>query len=184
MANFELAFPPCLAWEGKCWEHVAGDAGEETVCGISRVANPDWAGWPLVDALKPGTAKELTARILAHPKIPALVSMLYRERYWKVAGKIDDQANATMLLDMAVNMGAGRAVTYLQRALCLMGWTLSIDANLGPHTQGVANAVNQQDLFHLLVAFRCKHYLDIGEAIPARAKFVAGWLNRTFSFSR
>lgn len=184
MASFELSLPLSLAWEGKKHECVPGDPGGETVWGISRRAWPNWPGWAIIDAMKPATDAELTARINASPQLVALITMVYRTAYWSTACKLNDQANAAQLMDMCVNMGCGRAVTYLQRSLCLMGWTLSIDADLGPHTQGAANAVNQDDLFKRMFGFRCMHYLMLAEADPTKAEFLSGWLNRTFSFRR
>ena len=190
MAIFDPAFQATMDGEGREWECVAGDHGGETVWGIARNPNPGWQGWPLVDAIKtahPGVNP--TPFINADARVVALISIFYREAYWQAAGcdQIQDQALATKLMKMAVNMGVGKALTWLQRAYNVRSWDhsltppgpgpeLKIDGHAGPMTLAAVNAVPPARMLRALQAAADHHYWDICETVPSQRKFADGWL--------
>ncbi|RZK56482.1 MAG: hypothetical protein EOO59_09755, partial [Hymenobacter sp.] len=51
MADFTRYFPTLLANEGG-YCHDLQDPGGETYRGIARASNPQWGGWPAIDAVK------------------------------------------------------------------------------------------------------------------------------------
>lgn len=114
MANFDIAYKRTCKFEGG-WVNDDADSGKETYKGISRAANPKWAGWAIIDQYKKkgNFPKNLDSDV----KLQELVKQCYRNNYWNnVWGdKINHQDVANDLYDTAVNMGVATSIKLVER---------------------------------------------------------------------
>jgi lysozyme family protein len=156
MAKFEDAIESVLLNEGGyTWN--ANDAGGETSFGISKRSYPDLN----IKTLTRDAAKEI-----------------YRRDYWMFDG-IDDQPVATKLLDMCVNMGKTRAITLLQRGLCIRwGYKLKVDGKYGAETEKAANEAHLDDIMNELRTQSVLFYASLVSANKSNAPFFLGWVRR------
>lgn len=114
MANFEIAYNRTERHEGRnVYTQTPGDAGGETWSGISRRANPSWAGWKILDAIP----NKKHNQIISTPELTRLKLELYRSNYWNPVwgDKIREQVVANDMYDTAVNMGVGTSIKLSQR---------------------------------------------------------------------
>lgn len=115
MAQFTIAYKRTKRFEGG-YVNDPQDAGGETYNGISRRANPTWAGWRVVDEMrdKPNFPRNLKQR---RGILDDLEASLYRKEYWdRVWGdKIRVQEVANDMFDTAVNMGVPTSIRLSQR---------------------------------------------------------------------
>jgi lysozyme family protein len=179
--SFESTLPHVLAMEGG-YADVKGDAGGETFRGVSRVANPKWPGWPLIDAAK--AEGHLTARSIDRcfendPEMERHVADLYREKYyaplakWLPEGRVLDK-----VFDTGINTGNGKAALILQRALASAGRPVAQDGVLGPMTAKAVKTTPEDTLLRTYVAAQEGFYKDIARSSPGKGKFLKGWLRR------
>jgi lysozyme family protein len=131
--NFDKAMSFVLSWEGG-YSNRSDDPGGETNFGISKRA------FPHLDI------KNMTKEVAIE---------IYREVYWQ-GMKCDELPFPLdiVVMDTAVNMGVGRAQTFLE-------WSKN----------------NWRDY----IIIRIAKYLDLGKKQP---QFLAGWLNRIISLWR
>jgi len=156
--RFSLAVERTLGFEGG-YANDADDPGGETNFGISRRSYPD------VDIR--GLTREGAIAI-------------YRRDFWDKPGfgRIESPAVAAKVFDMAVNMGAARAVRLLQQSSNdTRGRLVAVDGVCGAHTVEAVNARRDPgwlvDRLRLLAA---AHYLALG-----KPRYLAGWLTRALS---
>lgn len=160
-AAFKDALPFILRWEGG-YVNNPKDPGGATNKGVTQKV---YDSWRRQQGLAVRDVRELTDDEL---------DALYESGYW-----LPPRCNllATPLdlvqFDTAVNMGAGRAVRFLQQAV-----GATPDGSFGPGTQQcVANC----DTGATLVAYcdaREAYYRGLPERNPNLAVFLKGWLNR------
>lgn len=101
---------------------------------------------------------------------------IYQEKFWRFDG-IANQAVATKVFDLAVNMGHGIAV--VQRAVnTLVDPPTAVDNAYGPDTEASINAADPAALLDALKAEAEAHYRAIVDADPSQAGFLPGWLTR------
>lgn len=114
MADFLTAFRRTAAFEGG-YVNDPDDNGGETYKGISRRANPNWAGWKIVDACK--KKKNFPKNLSSNAELQELVSQCYKNNYWdKVWGdKINHQKVANDMYDVAVNCGVATSIKLSER---------------------------------------------------------------------
>lgn len=114
MAKFDEAYQRTLKFEGG-WVNDDADSGKETYKGISRVANPNWSGWKIVDSYK--KKSNFPKNLDSDTKLQSLVKELYKTNYWdKVWGdKITNQKVANDLYDTGVNMGVAVSIKLSER---------------------------------------------------------------------
>lgn len=114
MANFDIAYKRTCKFEGG-WVNDDADSGKETYKGISRVANPKWAGWSIIDQYK--KKNNFPKNLDSDVKLQELVKQCYRNNYWNnVWGdKINHQDVANDLYDTAVNMGVATSIKLVER---------------------------------------------------------------------
>lgn len=114
MANFEEAYQRTCKFEGG-WVNNDGDSGKETYKGISRVANPNWGGWAIVDSYK--KKSNFPKNLDSDKKLQALVKECYKTNYWNPVwgDRIKNQKVANDIYDTAVNMGVGTSIKLSQR---------------------------------------------------------------------
>lgn len=176
MAEFQPCFDWTISWEGKALEQVPDDPGGMTFWGISRVNNPEWPGWALVDAHLRACDNIHEASYLCNQD-EALVGMV--ERFYQQAfvhGEFDGiayQELALQAFDKFWNMGSA-AVKALQEMVLA-----EPDGIIGPLTlDALNNHLDPSTLVDQFLEWCQKHYQDIVARNPAMGKFLNGWLNR------
>ena len=114
MSNFEEAYKRTCKFEGG-WVNKDGDSGKETYRGISRVANPNWPGWVIVDSYK--KKSNFPKNLDSDKKLQELVKDCYKKNYWNPVwgDKIKNQKVANEIYDTAVNMGVAMSIKLSQR---------------------------------------------------------------------
>ncbi|MDR1166067.1 MAG: hypothetical protein LBO66_09460 [Deltaproteobacteria bacterium] len=153
------------------------DAGGETFRGVSRVANPKWEGWALIDEAKAVVGKSAVSidRYFAtDPDMAKMVASFYRKEYWEPVGwpEIAPRVHAK-LFDAGVNIGIAGVKKLLQKAL-----GVTADGIIGPKTIAAAQAMEESKLVDALCEAQKAYYLDIIAREPADKKYQDGWLAR------
>ena len=114
----------------------------------------------------------------------AEASRIYRKYWWDRYGyeAIPDQAVATKIFDMAVNMGPAEAHRIVQRSVDDLGGGLAVDGILGPASkEALAEAIAGKGARAVLDALRQNQknfYVDLVSRKPTLAKYLKGWLTR------
>lgn len=104
---------------------------------------------------------------------------IYRAGYWQGLENIEDQAIATKLLDIFVNLGRGNGTRVAQNAAnWFEGNNIAVDGGFGPITIEAINRCEAADYLEALVSELEGYYLDLVERKPAKQKYLTGWLNR------
>lgn len=160
------------------------DAGGETFRGISRVSNPNWRGWQLIDQVKARgarTAKLIDAAFEGDTEMEQLVAVLYYRDYWRPFESLVGLDRLTAkLFDTGVNTGVSRAVKLLQAALndMLPAANLAVDGLLGPRTRAALAGPPEEAVLAVYVEKQAAYYQSIVDRKPGQAKFLKGWLRR------
>ena len=160
MADFETAFRYLMTHEDDgLTGTVTHDDGGATRWGISQKAYPnlDISNLSLADA-----------------------EAIYRRDYWEpiMGGALTSQRVASKLLDMAVNMGVGRAVRMAQAECVRKGQPVLIDSCMGPKTVAAINAVNG-NTFAIALAMACEmFYAQLVNGNPKFQQYRDGWMAR------
>ena len=114
MASFDIAYKRTAKFEGG-YVYDPDDNGGESYAGISRKANPSWAGWKIIDSArkKQGFPKSLNN----NTELIQLAKNLYRKNYWNPiwGDKINNQRVANELYDFGVNAGVVQSIKLSQR---------------------------------------------------------------------
>lgn len=174
MAEFLKAFELTTNWEGG-YVNDPTDAGRRTYRGVSEANNPSWPGWSIVNKNEPLKRGEF----IKDKRLDGMVEVLYYEKYWQKisAEKINNQAIANMLFDWYVTSGY-HAAKALQKVVGEVD-----DGIIGRKTLSAVNGGCQENIFNQFKALRAKFYNDIVVRKESQRKFLAGWLNRTNSFT-
>jgi lysozyme family protein len=99
--------------------------------------------------------------------------------YWSNAyAKIESQAVANKVFDMAVNMGHSQAHKITQRACLDCGHTVSVDGFLGEKTLAAVNSIPETNLLMAIKARAGSFYRDLAASKPSNVQFLKGWLAR------
>ena len=173
MAEYLQAYKLTIASEGG-YTCDPNDSGGETYLGISRNNFPTWAGWPMLDKLKP--LKH--GQIVPAAEVESAARTFYRQNFWdKMAGDaINSQKVADAIFDWHVNAG-GAALKAIQRVI-----GLSPDANYGPITVAAINGKDEATLLLTINHARKSFYYAIVAKHPADKVFLNGWLARADRF--
>jgi len=176
MGNFELIYPTIQKYEGY-YSNVITDKGGETYAGITRVNNPNWDGWKIVDSYK---FKFPNNKIPYNYKIPdqaldKLVKELTYQYFLRSgAAQINNNGIATIVAHLYFNSSDG--IKYvIQRAVNLIGGNIKLDNTLGTESITAINSANQTKLYDKIKELYLKYYIDLGNKEPANK---AGWINR------
>ena len=154
--NWEESLKHVLKYEGGYVNHPA-DPGGMTNLGVTRRVWEEWAG-------KPATEADMRALT------PAMVSPLYKKRYWD-AVRGDDLPSGVDLcvFDFAVNAGVGQSSKFLQRVV-----GVTQDGKIGPATLA---AVAKKDPGTIIAEF-CHHREAFYRSLNNFSTFGKGWMRR------
>lgn len=187
MADFNRALSFVLRHEG-AYSVDPYDAGGETYRGISRAYHPGWDGWDIIDGMR--EREGFPGILSANTALEASVAKFYKVQFWlPVDGDdIPDQGLAEELLDSAVNLGAGRAIRFLQRSLNALNRNEALysdvreDGILGEKTRLALREYRSKDppgtLLTCLNILQGMHYLNRLKERPDQERFARGWLSR------
>mgnify|MGYP001580414909 CR=1 FL=1 len=168
MAAFDLAIRVVLAHEGGLADNP-NDPGGVTNFGISAKAYPSLGA----DRIRALTQEEAVA--------------IYKRDWWDGRGydQIRDQAVATKIFDMSVNMGFTTTVRLVQRALNYLlrkPKEVTADGVMGPETLGAINGLDPELLVLTLRAYHCLRYVELVEGPDLRLEtFAKTWLRRAMA---
>ena len=182
MARFSFAIEFVLRNEGGFINHP-DDPGGATNYGVSlrtlrRLEGQIVDEW---DIDKDGDIDADDIRLMSRDQAVGF----YQRHFWSpYFEQILDQAVATKIFDMAVNMGRRQAVRILQRARNLIVPDLTVDGLIGPKTVSAVNEVppgTGPHLLHQLIqAEQARFYFNLVDHKPGRGVFLLGWLRRAY----
>lgn len=185
MANFEIAYKITSDNEGG-FSNKSTDKGGFTYAGISRVMNPNWQGWSIIDSfyekfgLKQG-------QFICNPKLDSLIKLFYKQNYWDKnrLSEITSQDVANEIYDIGVNMGTGFAAYILQSALNLLNGNqkfykdIAEDMVIGSETLTIVNKFIHTDaLVKTINGLRFMKYIEICKKDKTQEENLLGWLTR------
>lgn len=167
MPAFEAALPFILRWEGGFVDHPA-DPGGRTNKGVTQRVYDAWRrrqGQPQRDV-----------KLIEDAEVHAI----YESGYW-IPPRCDLLAHPLDLVhfDTAVNMGPGRAVRFLQRAV-----GCDDDGDFGPGTERAVAACDAGSAVEKYCNVREAFYRQIVANKPSQGVFLKGWMNRLNSLRR
>jgi len=192
MGDFDKAFKKTMMNEGG-YVNDSDDAGGETYKGISRVFNPQWIGWEIIDQYKGDD--NFPYRLYTIAGLQNNVESFYKDRYWNV-NQLDEfsQVLAEEMFDTGVNMGTERIAKYLQKALNYLNRNgmlyneLVVDGIVGRKTLFALNYLyrngdDEEVLLTMLNALQGQHYMNYMDRNSTQKKYARGWFRRV-SFKR
>ena len=184
MANFSEAYAKTMGHEGG-YVNDANDAGGETYMGISRVYNPGWYGWTMIDEVK--TGGDFPGCLKDDNELYEAVEDFYKDKYWDV-NRLDDfpQSIAEEMFDTGVNMGVGRAGRFLQQSLNYLNRDgrlfdeLTVDGKIGPASLNAMDECyrDEEVLLTMLNVMQGRHYMNYMDKNPRQKKYARGWFKR------
>jgi len=186
MASFSAYYPLLVAHEGGYCNYQL-DPGGETYRGIARGQNPQWSGWPTIDAVKrqlnlpahvPQNQWHLLNNALgSNAPLHAAIERFYEANFWNPLrlNEVRSQSVANQLADHGVNAGIRRPGKMAQYLLVHeFGFALTIDGAVGPQTVHALNAVNPALFYMSLIDMRRAFY-SCRAGIAAPNADVAQW---------
>jgi len=184
--SFRSAYIDLIVYEGG-YSNDKDDKGGETYKGISRVYNPDWGGWFIIDELKKMSASgyQFSHLLENNQELQRLVQNFYKKEYWdKFRGDDLPPIISEELFEQSVNLGNWKtAGKQLQKALNLLNRNgklfddLKVDGIIGTKTLQAVNKVNDRRLLKVLNGLQFMHYYNIDIKHHEYEKFV-GWFDR------
>ena len=161
-SRFDLCLPIVLAKEGGFSNHPH-DPGGATNFGITQRTLAAW---------RRAEVTEADVRALS----PQEAQEIYRAQYWNVM-QCDAMPRGIdlMMFDGGVNLGPGRMVKLLQKAV-----GTAQDGGVGPFTLKATQSANLPALVETLSQARMDHYRDL----PGFAEFGPGWTSRVEDIRR
>ncbi len=186
MSYFLDAYKLTMKNEGS-YGNDSDDVGGETFKGISRVYNPDWTGWGIIDTMK--QYKDFPSCLGDDEVLNGLVEKFYKQRYFDpFRGDDMPRELALEMFDTSVNMGIGRAVEFLQIALNVLNRNqqlypdMVVDGSYGPTTHKCLYDYLQTDSVELLCkvinVLQGNHYIEYMTKSPKQEKYARGWFSR------
>lgn len=182
---FEKAYIKSMQYEGE-YVYDKDDKGGETYKGISRVYNPEWEGWVIIDNYKKNNSlKELKN----NEKLNNLVKKFYFANYWLKLklDKINSSLIAETIFDAAINCGKVNAIKFLQKTLNLLNRNLKlyqdliVDGIIGIKTiDSLHKSINlngENLIYNCYNVYRFFYYIKLMEKNATYEKYI-GWLKR------
>jgi lysozyme family protein len=139
-----------------------------------RVGDLDGDGFAEGDFDKDGDVDAADIRAMTEAQAAAIYKSQWWDRYRY--GDIHDQAVATKVFDLSVNMGPVRAHSLLQQALRSADKPVPVDGEMGPKTIAAVNAAEPRILLAALRSEAGGFYRKLD-----KRAFLAGWLRRAYS---
>lgn len=165
MSVFENHIEPLIRKEGGYrLINVKHDRGGQTYAGISRRANPNWAGWSLIDK------GERDVKVLA-----PLAHNRYRDSYWRpIQGDhlLNDEI-AEVLFSSAVLSGPRTAIRLAQIAC-----DIQVDGVIGPQSLAAINGAPWREFEARFALARIARFSLLVRKNNTDRKFFLGWVNR------
>lgn len=164
MADFKLYAPTLARWEGG-WVDNKKDLGGATCKGVTLATFRQFYG-------SQRTKEDL--RNITDGQWEFIM-----KTYWDrcKADQIRNQSIAEILVDWHINAGLN-AIKNFQKA-CM----LDADGIIGAKSLAVLNSPNAEVIFNRIKEAREDYYRRIALGNPSQNIFLAGWLNRTNSFT-
>lgn len=180
MTSFDYAYNIVIANEGG-YSNLSKDPGGETYKGISRVFNPGWKGWAIIDAYKSRMGKIPYNTVFNNPALDTLIKEFYRVNYWdRIKGdQFNNPVLAANIFDWAVHSNYG-AIKGVNRALSKK-IAIPITSSITADTLSVANAYPKLSN-NLVVYERADFYRSLVKANKSLSGFLSGWLTRANKF--
>lgn len=175
MADFNLIYPTIIKYEGY-YANDINDKGGETYMGVSRVNNPQWPGWPIVDAYK----AKMGGRIPHNHRIPdarleLLVKQKAKEYFDRISGS-SIKSNAIAIIVAQVFWATGYGIKQVvQQAAVNLGAKIVPDNKFGPATLKALNSLPQERLYNEMKRLYVEYFDRLSKAQPIYAN---GWKNR------
>lgn len=166
MAEFLPAFRKVIGEEGGFVDDRV-DHGGATNHGITQRTLAEW--WQHLG--RDGAPTRADVQMLSETEAREIYRTLWWDRYR--LGRIDDQAVAEKVFDMAVNMGPHQAVVLAQRAA-----RVDDDGVLGPATLAALNSADPVELLNRMRLAARAFYEALALDDPTQKRFLRGWLAR------
>jgi lysozyme family protein len=107
---------------------------------------------------------------------------IYKTQWWDRYryGEINNNSVAGKVFDLAVNVGAPRANTFLQEACQAITVCNGLieDGILGAISLNFINQINSSQLLQTFLSIAKNYYVALANAHPQLEQFLNGWLNR------
>lgn len=184
MADIRLALPTIFLHEGGYVNNVK-DPGGATNFGVSlkfliTAGDLDGDGWLDGDVNHDGKIDVADIKAMTKTDAGKIYDLYWWSRYRYAL--IDDQAVATKVFDLAINMGHIAAHKCLQRAVrAATQHTLKEDGVLGDLSFKAINLANPLKLLPALKSEAAGTYRAIRLKNGNEQAFITGWLNRAYS---
>lgn len=157
--------------------NVPADKGGHTYAGISRVFNPEWPGWDIIDGKTQGDLWD------------QVVDFYWSKfQYWQLH-KFPPSDLISYMFDSGVLFGGKRMVQACQAALNAIavadGYKIQCDGLMGPRTIARLKAITapeREAVIAQLVSWRVTHHISVVQREPDQRKFLIGWLARAVRF--
>ncbi|MDI9863965.1 glycosyl hydrolase 108 family protein [Flectobacillus sp. DC10W] len=174
-AKLDLYFPHLMKSEGLLFVVIQWDRGNETKFGVTLVTYKIACARMIAVSCDKNRDGVVSAHDLALTTQQD-VKPIYRVMYWEQAraDEIKNQAIAEQIVDILVNMGAGKGRQHIKAIQKFVG--AQSDGIIGSGTIRKINATNQKILYNSIVKYRLNYYKAIG--VGNQKKFLRGWLNR------
>lgn len=184
MAQFLVSHNKTAIAEAR-YANSPDDKGGETYKGISRVYQPHWPGWSLVDAAKLEVG--FPENLEDYSQLQVHVQNFFRG-LWGCMGLdiLQRQSLADEVYDAAVNMGPSRAGTLLQEAMNALNrqealWPdIPEDGHVGSRTLAVMQVLGERARLVevMFVGKRIARYGEIMKKDPRQEIYATTWLDR------
>lgn len=176
MADFQKAYRRTCKNEGG-YVNDSRDRGGETWRGVARKYHPNWAGWKIIDRIKPQckSISELNKVLFANRELESLVLSFYKAGFWDV-GRLDEftsQLLAENVFDAAVHCGPAVAARFLQKAV-----NVEVDGKIGNQTLAAANKANERETVDSYVNIREQYHTAVVVKNPSQKVFLKNWIAR------
>lgn len=188
---FDEAFSLVMELEGIVLTNDPDDPGGMTICGISRVHNPNWKWWSEIDLAITNKKLKYNTNV---PKVfvSTYVADFYYENYWlKYSCNELSKDLATEIFEQAINPGPMVMTRNLQECLNALNYStklkdkevvdLVVDGKWGKNTKTRLLEYAKKNNSFLVKAMNAKqasYYLSLVTNNVAMRKYIKGWLNR------
>jgi lysozyme family protein len=186
LSYFDKAFGrSIMAFEG-FYDNDPRDTGGETIWGIARKHNPDWAGWGVVDMAR--SKPDFPDSLKSNVDLLEAARTYYRRKYWNGLDAVEHEMLALECFDCAINQGVSFAVSNLQKSVNALNKNGDLFADItedgfaGPATMAAANYLIHHGEADLLLklyrGLRIARYAETMRSNPKQEIFARSWLRR------